>query len=286
MSEILVGTCSWKFPSWRGLIYPETGGENYLEEYSRHFKTVEIDQWFWSLFEEDKVKLPDPGTVIEYNESVPDDFEFSIKVPNSITLTHHYSKDRSLPLKENPHFLSNEIFEAFLRKIAPFGKKTGPLIFQFEYLNKKKMGSQAEFQEKFSEFIKNCPENYKYSAEIRNPNYLNEDYFEFLSRNRLHHVFMHGYYMPSIFKVYREFFQQIEGYTVIRLMGSDRQRMERRTRNRWDRIVMNRNEELDQLKIMIEEMNNNGIKIYLNINNHYEGSAPLTIRKIQERLNI
>lgn len=38
-----IGTCSWKYDSWKGLVYPDFGEFNYLEEYSRHYNTVEID---------------------------------------------------------------------------------------------------------------------------------------------------------------------------------------------------------------------------------------------------
>ena len=61
----------------------------------QHFSTVEVDQWFWSLFAGDKVVLPNPKVVRECADSVPEDFIFSIKVPNSITLTHHYKKQKS-----------------------------------------------------------------------------------------------------------------------------------------------------------------------------------------------
>ena len=57
MNKLHVGTCSWKYDSWKGIIYPEFGEINYLEEYSKHYKTVEVDQWFWSLF--NIVKLPE-----------------------------------------------------------------------------------------------------------------------------------------------------------------------------------------------------------------------------------
>ena len=28
-----VGTCSWKYPSWKGLVYSQPKGINYLAEY-------------------------------------------------------------------------------------------------------------------------------------------------------------------------------------------------------------------------------------------------------------
>jgi uncharacterized protein YecE (DUF72 family) len=45
--DIHLGSCSWKYPSWRGLVYSEKP-ENYLYEYSRRYDCVEIDQWFYS----------------------------------------------------------------------------------------------------------------------------------------------------------------------------------------------------------------------------------------------
>jgi len=100
-----IGTCSWKYDSWQGLVYPEKGKINYLKEYSKRFQTVEVDQWFWSLSKENTVVLPKPEVVTEYATSVPPGFIFSIKVPNSITLTHHYAKKKSAPLVPNPYFL-------------------------------------------------------------------------------------------------------------------------------------------------------------------------------------
>ncbi len=46
MSQLRIGTCSWKYDSWRGLVYSNEPKINYLKEYSKHFNTVEIDQWF------------------------------------------------------------------------------------------------------------------------------------------------------------------------------------------------------------------------------------------------
>ncbi len=98
--NIKIGTCSWKYDSWKGLVYSDNVGKDYLSEYSQHYNLVEVDQWFWSLFG-DKVVLPKPDVVAEYVASVPKDFRFSIKVPNAITLTHQYGKGA---LEPNPNF--------------------------------------------------------------------------------------------------------------------------------------------------------------------------------------
>ena len=106
-----IGTCSWKYPSWKGIIYSKDVGD-YLNEYARHYNTVEIDQWFWSLFPGNNITLPRPEIVAGYVNAVPDDFQFSIKVPNAITLTHHYRKDKKEALKQNPFFLSSDVDES------------------------------------------------------------------------------------------------------------------------------------------------------------------------------
>ena len=108
---IRFGTCSWKYDSWVDLVYSDSNSKNYLYEYSRKYKTVEIDQWFWSLFLPAKTVLPNTTIVKEYKSSVPDDFLFTIKIPNSLTLTHFYKNRKEDALKPNPFFLSVELFQ-------------------------------------------------------------------------------------------------------------------------------------------------------------------------------
>ncbi len=284
--SIHMGTCSWKYDSWAGIVYPEAGKYNYLREYARHFDTVEIDQWFWSLFGVDKVKLPDEKTVSEYLDSVPGDFKFTIKVPNSITLSHFYThgKPKGAPLESNPHFFSIELFNKFLECIEPLRDRVGVLMFQFEYLNRQKMASQGEFLQRFDEFISACPVGYSYAVETRNPNYLNERYFDFLNRRGLAHIFVQGYYMPPVIEVFRKHSDYIRDLAVIRLMGSDRKGIEKRAGNKWGVIVDPRDNELPDIVSIIRALEARKVRVFVNINNHYEGSAPLTIKKIQEML--
>lgn len=283
-SSLHTGTCSWKYDSWRGIIYSDLKQINYLREYSRHFSTVEIDQWFWSLFTGDEAVLPKPKVVKEYADSVPEDFIFSIKVPNSITLTHHYKKQKSNSLQVNPHFLSVDVMKRFLELLAPLGDRIGPLNFQFEYLNKQKMGGVGEFVEKFGDFVGQLPTGYKYCVEIRNPNYLTKKYFDFLAAAELYHVFLQGYYMPSIFDVYKQFGEKICSLTVIRLHGGDRKEMEEQTGNNWNKIVTFKDEDLQSLAKMLADLRTRNIETYLYVNNHFEGSAPRTIARINELL--
>lgn len=280
-----IGTCSWKYDSWQGIIYPVNQQFNYLREYSRHYPTVEVDQWFWSLFTGDKAVLPKPSVVQDYAESVPEDFTFGIKVPNSITLTHYYNKRKSEPLRANPHYLSVDLMQRFLERLAPISKNIGPLIFQFEYLNKQKMpGGLQQFVHQFGQFTEQLPGGQKYFVEIRNPNYLNKIYFEFLGDLGLHHVFLHGYYMPPIFNLYKKHRAQIKDMVVVRLHGPDRKEIEKETGKNWSQIVAPKDGDIDSLAEMLADLKARKVQSYVYVNNHFEGSAPRTIARIEEAM--
>jgi uncharacterized protein YecE (DUF72 family) len=287
MARLRIGTCSWKYPSWHGLVYSAPKGINYLQEYAEQYDTVEIDRWFWSLFGEDSVGLPQPADVEEYRRSVPDDFVFTVKTPNSVTLTHFYKKRKSDPLVENPYFLSPSLFRSFLSRLDPLADTLGPVMFQFEYLNKKKMASQSRFQELFQAFCAQLPTGYQYGLEMRNNNYLNRSLFEFMARNQLIPVLLQGYWMPSVTDVYDQWRSLIHEHdvVVIRLLGPDRKGIEKQTGKQWDRIVAPRDDELTAIVDTVEDLLARGLDVYLNVNNHYEGSAPLTIERIQHLLS-
>lgn len=285
-----LGTCSWKYDDWKGLIYDPKkiySPDDYLPDYAKHFDTVEIDQWFWSLFP-GGIKLPDPPAVQTYADSVPEDFTFTMKVPNSITLTHYYAKQsaryKDFANRPNEHFLDIDLFNRFLESLKPLAGKLGPIMFQFEYLNKKKMPSLQVLLDRLSEFFDQAPPGFDYAVETRNPNYLKEVYFAFLREKGLSPVLVEGYYMPPISEVVSQFDISSGQSTVIRLMGPDRQEIEKLAGNHWDKIVSPQDESMTGIVGIIKKQVEQGREVYINVNNHYEGCAVLTIGKLLEKL--
>ena len=284
--SLRIGTCSWKYDSWKGLIYEAEKDYkpfDYLIDYAKHYNTVEIDQWFWSLFPSG-AKLPNIETVKIYSDSVPDDFLFTVKVPNSITLTHHYAKQSSryknIANQPNPHFLNMDLLKRFLETLQAMENKLGPVMFQFEYLNRQKMPSLKVFIEKLSEFFEQAPKEFEYAVEIRNPNYLNQVFYSFLRDMSISPILLEGYYMPPISKVTEEFDISSDKPLIIRLMGPDRQKIEKLTGEKWDRIVAPKDESLGSVAQIVEQNIGLKRKVFVNVNNHYEGCAVLTIEKL------
>ncbi len=280
MSTLRYGTCSWKFPSWKGIVYSAADRINYLAEYAQKYTTVEIDQWFWSLFDTDSVALPKAETVAEYMASVPPEFAFTVKAPNSVTLTHFYTRGSQRGSGKNPYFLSPKLFQDFLAHIEPMRAQTATVMLQFEYLNKEKMSGVAEFTDRLDRFLDAVGTEWPLSVELRNPNYFHPIYFTALANRRVSHVFCHGYYMPAAMEVYGRHGGGLHGPAYIRLMGTDRAAIEKETGKKWDRIVMPKDDELPALADMIVGMLDTR-DVYVNVNNHYEGSAPLTIEKLE-----
>jgi uncharacterized protein YecE (DUF72 family) len=285
MAVLRIGTCSWKFPSWQGLVYTQARGINYLAEYAIKYDTVEVDQWFWSRFDLGEVRLPNPDDVEEYRQSVPDDFVFTIKAPNSVTLTHLYTKERSDPLVANPSFLSNALTDTFLELIQSL--RLGPIMFQFEYLNRQKMASQQAFQEQLGAFAAQLPADRTFAVEVRNKQYMNAAYFEFLHAAKLAPVLIQGYWMPPVWEVYAAHRERIVRRPVValRLLGPDRKGIEKQTGKHWDRRVAPKEDELDEVAGIVRDLLGEGIDVYVNVNNHYEGCAPLTIERLEARLS-
>jgi uncharacterized protein YecE (DUF72 family) len=273
-----IGTCSWKYDSWLGLVYtkPCRTAAEYLQEYSTKYRTVEIDSWFY--------RLPTRDIALDYLHYVDKDFRFTCKIPNAISLTHQRKKGPANELISNPTFLSNELFQEFLDAVEPMAGRIDAFMLQFEYLNKQKMKSLDDFLRALDTFLLEAPDNIPLAIETRNKKYLKKEYFQFLQEKNLIHVFSEKLYMPHICNVYEEFGDLLIETTVMRLLGGDRKEIENKTNKKWNSIVEPR-DELKRIAEMAKHLIDRGVNTIINVNNHYEGSAPLTIERLLQFLS-
>jgi uncharacterized protein YecE (DUF72 family) len=294
MSEPRIGACSWKYPSWEGLVYSAAHGIDYLREYATRYDTVEVDQWFWSLFGPASLRLPDAADALAYRRAVPDTFRFTIKAPDSLTLTHYRRRARSAsagaaatePLVPNPNFLSPDLLRAYWQTIAPLHDVLGVTMFQFEYLNRLKMSGQSAFQQAIAAFAPALPAGFSFGLETRNPNYLNAAFFDLLLHLGIAPVLLEGYYMPPVAQVYHRWRERLLQFptVVIRLHGPDREGMEAATGQVWNTVVAPKDAALVEIASITRDLLAAGARVYINVNNHYEGSAPLTIARLRRLL--
>ena len=278
--NLLIGTCSWNYPSWVGDVYTRTQKRSvdYLPEYAQKYRTVEIDSWFY--------KMPERAEVISYRAAVDPGFVFSAKVPQEICLTHlrpAADPQRGKLGPANPGFLSPQLFQTFLDRVEPLLPQLGAIMLEFEYLSKAKMPSPQFFLDQLDQFLNHLPPGLPIAIEPRNADYLVKDYFELLAKHGAAHVFSEKLFLPHIWELFAEFKDLISDRAVIRLLGDDRKAMEELTKNRWDKVVVDRPEKANVVG-MIDEMLNRRIRVLVNVNNHYEGASPSTIRFIEGEL--
>jgi uncharacterized protein YecE (DUF72 family) len=273
---VRIGTCSWNYESWVGSVYsaPSRTAAGYLGEYSKRFRTAEVDSFFY--------KLPESRDALAYAEAVDEGFSFTLKVTRDISLTHTLEKG-SKALEPNPSFLSTELFAAYLDRVRALIPMTEAVMLEFEYLNKDKMRDVGAFMEALDPFIAAVPPGVPLAVETRNKNYLTREYFQFLKERGVIHVFSEKQYLPHVYEVYGKFGDLVSGTSVIRLLGGDRAEIEGAAGGRWDRIV---DPKPDKLLIagMSREIVVRGGRVIVSINNHYEGSAPMTALFFEESL--
>lgn len=268
---VRIGTCSWNYDSWVGLVYSKARRRavDYLGEYSDSYDSVEVDSWFY--------KLPDPAEVEAYYRAVPASFGLSCKAPQLLTQAFRYGS-----LEPNELFLSPALFAEFHGALEPFKDKIECIILEFEYMNKQKMAGPEAFRGRLARFLAAIPRDIPIGVECRNANYLDRGYFEFLSERGVSHVFSEKIYMPSIVALMDSFHGLFGGKIIIRLLGGDRKEIEKLSHERWNAIVDKK--DLAPIAERVRLFAKEGHPVVLNINNHYEGSAPLTIREMHALL--
>lgn len=72
---------------------------------------------------------------------------------------------------------------------------------------------------------------------------------------------------------------------MIRLHGPDRQGIKKTTGKDWSQVVAPKDEDISTLVKMLPYMGSQGLQTFTFVNNHFEGSAPRTIEKIEQGLD-
>ena len=203
--NVFVGTSSWKYPGWIGQLYDEQRylwrgkvsnarfERECLEEYARVFKTVCVDAGYY--------RFPTEEMLPKLVAQVPDDFLFSFKVTDEITIRRFTKLPRHGPRagKENENFLNADLFkQLFLGPLERCRENVGLLIFEFSHFYPGTFERGRVFVEMLDEFFSALPGGWQYGVEIRNESFLREEYFSMLASHGVAHVFNNWERMPPV----------------------------------------------------------------------------------------
>ena len=162
---ILLGTSAFTAKGWEGSFYPRgMQSRDYLSYYATQFATVEVDSTFYGC--------PSARTVSNWGARTPDDFIFSVKVPQIIT-------------HEKALVDCNSEFEEFVRRMDILGPKLGPMVFQFPVFDKWKFPKQDSFLAVLAPFLKKLPGDHTFAVEIRNKKWLDAKFADMLREHNV-----------------------------------------------------------------------------------------------------
>ncbi len=202
---VYVGTSSWKYPGWRGLLYDdaryvyrgkfaETRFErNCLTEYAEVFKTVCVDAAYY--------KFPDPKYLRDLVGQVPSDFRFAFKVTDDVTIKRFTNLPRfgTRAGTLNPHYLDAELFkQRFLKPCEPFMANIGLMMFEFSRFHASDYAQGREFITALDHFLGALPRGLPYGVEMRNREWLRPEYFDCLASHGVTHIFNSWEAMPEV----------------------------------------------------------------------------------------
>lgn len=163
---IFLGTSSWSYPGWQGLVYAGIYSESRLARdglasYSQHplLRSVGIDRTFYAPISE--------SDYARYASQVPETFRFLVKAPMAITSA--YVRNESGTFSESPHFL--DAAYAVKEFITPctqgLAGKAGPLVFQFPPQGVAATRDPDRWINRLYRFLLALPKGPLYAVEIR-----------------------------------------------------------------------------------------------------------------------
>lgn len=283
--SLRLGTSSWSFPGWRGLVYDRDASETVLARhglaaYARHplLRTVGVDRTFYR-----------PIPTSEFRElaaAVPEDFRFLVKADR--LLTSATDPGEGTLRGPNPRFLdaSWAIDEVVGPMVEGLGSKAGLLLFQFPPTAPNLVGGKGAFVERLHRFLDALPPGPLYSVEVRTPAFLTLDYAKALETTRSAHCFTVHPSMPPLehqTSVVRHFEQPA---LVVRWMlhAGFQYEVAKDRYEPFDRIVDEDADSLGKITVAVLDALIAERAAFVVVNNKAEGSAPLSVFRLARRI--
>ena len=284
-SHVRLGTSSWSFPGWAGIVYDREVStallaRRGLEAYARHplLRAVGLDRTYYA---------PIPASSFaEYAAAVPDDFRFLVKA--SFECTSPALRGDG-PAQANPRFLDaswarDEVVAPYVEGLGP---KAGPLVFQLPPLGPEITREPRRFAESLARFLGALPAGPWYAVELRDAALFGAPFLEALDATGARPCFSRHPRMPDLdvqFRLAGE--PRLREPIVVRWMLNSRMSYEQAKR-RYEPFAALVDEDRPTREALVRlcASPDLGIRpIVIVANNKAEGSAPLTVFELARAL--
>jgi uncharacterized protein YecE (DUF72 family) len=280
-----MGTSSWSFPGWRGIVYatersPRDLARDGLREYAKHplLRTVGIDRSYYAPVPEEDLR--------RYASQLPDGFVCCAKAPVAVTSFTVPSQGTSI--EPNPDFLSaphfvKEMLEPFDRV---FRSHTGPFLLQFPPIPPRAALDPAVFAEMLDGFLDQLPRGFEYAVELRERSLLTPAYARVLARHAVAHVNSYWSGMPMPAEQAAATDAPSTPFVVVRLLLRPFTKYAQRRQEMmpFNRIVQPDERMRRETAALLAGAARAGRRGFLLVNNKAEGSSPLTVEAIAARV--
>jgi uncharacterized protein YecE (DUF72 family) len=218
----------------------------------------------------------DAAALRRYSSQLPRDFRCVIKLWSELTTP------------DSPAYLdADRCRSEVLAPIAEhFADHSGPLLLQFPPMPRSAFGSSADFARGLSAFLKRLPRELCYAVEIRNRWLLTREHLDALAQLGVAHVFNFWERMPDIEEQLGVSGALGAPFVVARLLIPPGLRYEERKRELepFDRIVRVEEKMRADVVLLARACLALGKVLFVIVNNKAEGSSPLTVRALAERI--
>lgn len=287
--SLRMGTSSWSFSGWTGLIYADAYPTSRLARegltaYSQHplLRTVGVDRTHYATVTSD--------VLAGFAAAVPDHFRFLVKAHEACTLARfpghaRYGSHRN---QVNPRFLDPAYASEAV--VAPFmtglGAKGGPLLFQFAPQPMEMLGGPARFAERLHAFLRALPPGPLYAVEVRNAALLTKAYVDALADVGACHCINLIGGMPDPVAQWNMTRADQGPALVVRWMLPPNLTYEQAEKRYepFNAIVDADPRARQGIALLIRRAHELGLPSYVVVNNKAEGSAPLSIMRLAEEL--
>jgi uncharacterized protein YecE (DUF72 family) len=280
--RVCLGTSSWAFPGWAGIVYDRPASETLLAReglaaYSRHpcLRTVGIDRTFYA---------PLPALdFARYAAQVPVEFRFVVKAPSLVT-DPFLRAEQGRPRAPNQRFLdARHATEHFVRPaVEGLGDKCGPLVLQFPPLGRDATRWSARFAERLARFLAALPKGPLYAVELRDGELITASLAHALNATGARYCFSVHPRMAELPEQARRLADLAAGPFVARwnLRAGAEYETAKAQYAPFDRLVDHDPGTRAALAQLAAAAVGAGHPVYVTANNKAEGSAPLTVLRL------
>lgn len=261
--NVALGTCAWSHEDWRGVFYPDhLPPARRLEFFAQHLGGVEIDSTFYHT--------PSPQVAAHWAAVTPADFIFTCKLPREIT---HERRLRE----------SAELVHQFLDGIAALRPKLGAVLIQLPPSFSLRYDETA-----LREFLPSLPRGWPFAVEFRRREWHLPRIAHLLTEHGVAWVWSDQTALAQQAEGALEFAPETADYAYIRLMGDLETKYsgEGSTLHTYRGLVWPRDASLDNWAARIRETLTRLRRVIVMANNHFEGFAPETCRRLADRLGL